>query len=328
MKKSLLLLLALVSFFMACETVVEVELPEQVPKLVPYAIVEADCTFIVRLSQSQSILSQQDVQFVPDAEILLYQDENEVDRLEPYGEDPELGIYQTSFRPSSGHTYTLKINKAGFSPVEAQTYLEPAVPIQTLRYDTVQYTYGYQDESGNYSEKTGTRLDEVWLTFKDRPEEDNYYEISVLQYEDRFVSEQQENGEYIITDTIATLLPQQITSEDPAVKDDSFFEDDDDWGDYSLFFTDELFAGKEYTIKFSMFLPSYYTRYNEQSPEYFIVLRNLNRDYYLYRKSYELQNETEDNPFAEPVPVFNNIEGGYGIFAGFSSDTETILLEE
>ncbi|MFP4340863.1 MAG: DUF4249 family protein [Cyclobacteriaceae bacterium] len=49
---------------------------------------------------------------------------------------------------------------------------------------------------------------------------------------------------------------------------------------------------------------------------------------YLCFQSTGLQLDTDGNPFAEPVPVYNNIMGGYGIFAGFSQDFTTILLDE
>jgi len=31
-----------------------------------------------------------------------------------------------------------------------------------------------------------------------------------------------------------------------------------------------------------------------------------------------------NDPFAEPVQVYNNIENGFGIFAGYAADVDTI----
>ena len=38
------------------------------------------------------------------------------------------------------------------------------------------------------------------------------------------------------------------------------------------------------------------------------------------------QLESQDRPFAEPVLVFNNIENGLGIFAGFNRSRDSILI--
>ena len=45
-------------------------------------------------------------------------------------------------------------------------------------------------------------------------------------------------------------------------------------------------------------------------------LHNISQDYYYYRRSLELYNQSSDNPFAQPVQVYSNIENGFGIFAG------------
>ena|SRR5690606_27443560 len=65
--------------------------------------------------------------------------------------------------------------------------------------------------------------------------------------------------------------------------------------------------------------------------EYYLVLQSVSRDYYLYEKSlYEhldaldLQDKFETSDFYTPsifkqvVPVYTNIQGGKGIFAGIS----------
>jgi len=42
------------------------------------------------------------------------------------------------------------------------------------------------------------------------------------------------------------------------------------------------------------------------------------RPYYLYHESIEKQNQTNGNPFAEPVIIYTNIQGGLGVFAAYN----------
>src|SRR5690606_17271812 len=62
---------------------------------------------------------------------------------------------------------------------------------------------------------------------------------------------------------------------------------------------------------------------------YRLRLGHLSEDYYRYLRSQELQEATEEHPFAEPVIVHSNIEGGVGIFAGYlEQDAAPIVLAE
>lgn len=46
-------------------------------------------------------------------------------------------------------------------------------------------------------------------------------------------------------------------------------------------------------------------------------MKKVSEAYFLYKETYALQQSVDGDPFAEPVTVFNNIENGYGIFAGY-----------
>jgi hypothetical protein len=50
----------------------------------------------------------------------------------------------------------------------------------------------------------------------------------------------------------------------------------------------------------------------------YVELRSITPDYYKYSSSLARQVLVRQDPFAEPIPIFNNIEGGYGNFSGFS----------
>lgn len=60
----------------------------------------------------------------------------------------------------------------------------------------------------------------------------------------------------------------------------------------------------------------------------FVELRSITEEYYKYQSSLARQLIVRQDPFAEPVTIFNNIEGGYGNFSGFSPDVSSSDLPE
>jgi hypothetical protein len=52
----------------------------------------------------------------------------------------------------------------------------------------------------------------------------------------------------------------------------------------------------------------------------YVELRTVTADYYKYHSSLARQLIVRKDPFAEPVTIFNNIEGGYGNFSGFNQN--------
>ena len=50
----------------------------------------------------------------------------------------------------------------------------------------------------------------------------------------------------------------------------------------------------------------------------YVELRTITEGYYKYHSSLTRQLIITQDPFAEPVTIFNNIEGGYGNFSGFT----------
>jgi len=52
-------------------------------------------------------------------------------------------------------------------------------------------------------------------------------------------------------------------------------------------------------------------------------LLHVTEDFYRYQQSIRLQQENDGNPFAQPVQVFSNVQGGYGLFAGAAASQWT-----
>lgn len=334
MKKILYFGLLFSLFISACETVVEVDIPRESPKIVVNSFIQPGNPVRVLLSQSQFVLSNRSLRNLPGAAVRLLEDGSPVATLEELElendgtvviDDLSQTVYFTDFTPTVGREYTIQVDKAGFDPVEATTFIKSAVPIQDLQYDTTVYEYSYFDGNTTIIQKQ-INLSDVQLSITDPGAENNYYEITVAQYVTQYRGAyNEEDGTYTITDTVTVLAPMYLNSDDPIVNEGDFFTGDDRYYGSSLIFPDEIFNGKSYTVRFNVETYSYS---EEPVKEYIVFLRSLDEAQYLYIRSTDLQSDTEGNPFAEPVPVYNNIENGYGIFASSSSDTVNILLEE
>ena len=87
----------------------------------------------------------------------------------------------------------------------------------------------------------------------------------------------------------------------------------------SLYLTDASFDGEKYTTRISVQLieAGWYTiedATNLAPVKISVHLSSISKDRYLFEKTLFTYRENEDNPFAEPVVVHENIEGGSGIF--------------
>jgi len=90
-----------------------------------------------------------------------------------------------------------------------------------------------------------------------------------------------------------------------------------------LLFNDDLFNNKEKTLRVEMQKSNLYTEYD--SLDLTIELFSLSYDAYMYFATSQEQMYA-GGPFSEPVVVYNNINEGYGIFAGYSISKNIIRV--
>ena len=305
----------------ACETVVDVDVPDHQPRLVSNVFLEAGKSITVALSSSQSILTKDPLQPVLGATLVLLEEGQTVATIE----EGELGIYYSSFKPLAGKTYTLQITKEGYEPVEAETFIRPPVPIQAIDYDTTVFQYTHFDDDGPVTEKNIT-LSEVRLTIDDPADERNYYELLLYSYENYIRAVYDNEGNYVTDDTVSGFVQQYIASNDPAMTDGGgdFLEGEDEVYGEALTFGDEFLNGKTYTLRFGM---SGSSGSGQEEGQFMVMLRSISEAQYRYFRSADLQYENDGNPFAEPVQVYSNVRNGYGIFTGFSADSVVINVK-
>ncbi len=288
-------------FFISCETVIDVNIPLEPTKLVINSTLIPGEPFRVNLSGSQHILDNGDYKSVSGAEIKIYENGQLLTTLP----DSTDGKYISgSFMPKAGKKYSIEARKNGFEAVTAEETLpEKSAKIISVKIDTVETNdFGYIEK----------RL-EFDIEIDDEGNTENYYEI-IVQRKTTGVRYDFSQEPPVITDTTISVRNLYLQSEDPGL------EEFQNYGQ-SIYFDDGLFNGKKYHMKISTNSERYYDSKDVLDDYYEIYLRNTSEAYYLYRRSTELQNWTEDDPFAQPVQVYNNINNGYGIFAGYNNET-------
>jgi len=152
-----------------------------------------------------------------------------------------------------------------------------------------------------YEDIYGSKYGKVSLSFQDDAKAKNYYEIVILNKDSSI------NQTFNLTSRVITL----DSESDPNFPG-------------TIFFTDELFNGQK--LDFNIFVNSY-------DPP-IIVLKNVSRNYYEFRKSLEAhfynQNVDRENIYelfkGDPVELYSNVYNGLGIFAGYTQDIKECTL--
>lgn len=316
-KSSMLVVSALV--FSACETVIDIDLPLEPTRLVVNSFISPDSTIGVRISKSKYVLDRANsFILVNDAQVILLEDGQEVTQLTTEGE----GWYTSSFLPQAGHRYTLRASAKGLETVEASSEISAVTPIIELTADTTLTENGLICTDGDCETIYATEF-RFKLRFTDAGSRNNFYEIlGYTTVSDSFpTSKMDEHG-----NPVFQASPQRyrttFSTSDPVVSNPGLSIEGDSFYGRSLLFTDEVFSGQDYTVDFST-ADTWYQKVTQIT----VVLRTLSEDQYLYLRSRALQASNEGDPFSEVVPVYNNIQNGFGIFAGYSADSVVVAVE-
>lgn len=265
--------------------IVEIDIPVHEPKpALKLELIAGQEQLLTLVSNSKGIVDPDSIYKVPDdAEVNVYKNGSIISNLQY---DP-IGLLYTStldspIADSAGDEYTLEAKLPGYETVTA-TQTMPAKPIITNA------TY----EIDGTIDSEGFRADEIIIDITDAaPNEINYYGAKL------FYIYYQINAS---GDTIASYRNDiYLDTNDPLIA----------YGNkYSLIFTDDAFSGGTFQIR----------GYTYNSPDVDVgievELHQLSKDAFFFERSLEQYYNSIDNPFAEPVTVHNNIEGGYGIFS-------------
>lgn len=313
MKKYIFLSLIILAAW-ACTKTIEFDDNGVGNLIVLNSIISPDSCISGDISQSTSILKGNRTGGFIDGTVELYENGNKVGQMNPL-----FGKFRfPEIKPISGNTYRIVVISGG-KQAEAETTIPEKVDLISV--DTV-----------SVSNEWGGRFLSCKLKIRDSSGED-FYRLVLLDesLNMSFNKDDSVKRRYYLYKSLYS-----VNSDDPVFKSvyNNFGSDVIDMGpdnQYSIF-PDDYFQGKEYSLQIPTlsFNNNYYDPANPNLDYYTkqiylrrtILIQKLSKGYYNYMKYLNLYNFYHDDPFAEPVPVYSNIENGAGIFGSFNNDTK------
>lgn len=317
--KSIFCCLALLCALSSCEQVIEPDLPEHTPRLVLHAFFTADGVWTAYVGRSSGILESRPLRerSVADASVELLAGDRVVEEMK-FLEAARVYAFEDSTL-EAGETYSLQVSAPGFATIRATDAIPKPVPTSILSYRTNTSVRSESEISDEFS---------IELEIQDPPGEANYYQISMYQ---------------VSTGRGIWRYEGILSTKDPSIRADNGVDESSVEGESfsgeAPYFKDTLFDGRTHELELTYggvsVLREDIARREEvaedgQEPsnlKTYLQVLYISAAYYEYLKTARLHDYTRDNPFAEPLSVYSNVENGYGIFAGYSSQTFELVLE-
>ncbi len=303
------ILIISILFFASCEKTIYIKIEDQGRKLVVNSIFASDDSIRVQLFESKYIMDGT-YEYLPveDASISLFENQTEIETVS----QNKPGNYLFYSKLTKGQQYSVVVNSTSYGTATAQSYL----PVES-KVDKIEYQLKLTSENEyRYIENAKFKVG-----FTDPGNIENFYQIRIFtKYEESIY----DPNTYEVIGSKYSKNYSSINSEDPSVYDQQPNID-------GIIFSDELFDGQQHTISFETdhfnFNYNYESESYSETVFYFIELNSLSKDMYNYYRSYSQYEDTKDNPFAEPVKVYNNIENGFGIFGGYTMAVDSVEID-
>ncbi|MDD3741292.1 MAG: DUF4249 family protein, partial [Bacteroidales bacterium] len=238
---------------------------------------------------------------IDDALVLLYEDDNLADTL-VYTEN---GLYVSEIIAKIGSAYRVEVFCKGHKTCCAYDTV-PDFPVLS----------GCIFSDSALIDKDGYYISKAELSINNIGTKTGYYEIKMYaRYFDGLGIE-----------NLSTLYFSQLNNSDPVILESGVSYLDNT----VLIFSNNLFLNESYI------LPIYYQDYNNQAGKYYsnydliVSMWAISPNYYKYKCSEIIQNYNGSGLFtpgnnlsAMPVSNYSNVENGFGIFAAYSTTTDT-----
>jgi len=319
-KKSIYII-PLIFFFASCEKVIQFNGPVTDPIVVVNSFVTPDSVVVAEVSLSRFFLSS-DATFdmVNNATVSLLVNGIQKENLK----FTSNGLYVGTYHPAVGDSISLLVQTPGKNNVSCSAVIEPQVsmifPPDTTSVITgasspivvVNKTTGVQDTIGNSFEKTLKFV----LKFNDDSNVQNYYRLVVFT---KTVTPYGAFSDYTFSfDDIVSGNANNTVGPPTSLTSNK----------YNVF-SDDLFNGKQYPLTFSVQNNANVYYPGKSVPgtqkEVYINLQSISKSYYLYLQT---RASIKSNTFfAEPVQVYNNVDGGIGILGSYTSNVRKLTLQ-
>jgi len=288
-----------------CERPVELPFDMPDPRLVVVCNFTGGAFFLVQVSKSRSALDQSPEEYIANARVDIYQDATFIETLElvPRGGEIRTPYYITrELKPKQGVVYTIRVEAPGFETVMAQSSIPEATEI---------ISFNLSDIMVGLTQNGDLRYDyNVELSFEDFPEEVNYYHLNL--YQQFLAFELFEGDTSLIDSTIHAVVFSNSINNNFVL---AYFKG-------GILFEDKAFQSNRIVVPVAV-------QINPQSQligKVYAELRTVSEEYYKFHQTLNQQQSNSGGVFNEPVIVYNNIENGHGIFAGYNAATDSVAV--
>ena len=284
--KIIILFITLLSV-VSCEKRIEIEIPEHQTKTVINCFFKPNEPLNVFAYKTVAITEPLSV-LVENANINLYKDAVFVETLQFRD-----SLYQSEHLIEEEAIYKITADLLNLDPISATNHAPtPPMLISTAFLGLI----ASNEWSNEY---------QISFEMEDDVNKENYYEAKLFVEYNNYISEYFE------------YPSSQVLGVD--FKHDTLLRDE------GVFFSDVLFNGNTQLIKGDFTIPKDLT-----IKKLTLKLRAVTKEYYTYSTTLgnHLNSQTGDDIFGyiEPIDMYSNIEGGYGIFAGYS-EVEQVLVD-
>jgi len=293
----------------SCYHIMDVEFPDTERKITVNSFIRPDTNIHVSVTYSKAPDDSKDY-YIPDASVTLFWDDSSVALTYK-----DSGIYTTDIRPRLNKSYKIIVKKND-TTVMAETYIPDTGFVVAVE---VKLETGYcPQEMQKYSDLN--------ITIKDNPEQDNYYEIFIPQHAVWDTS----NYFYVVNNNNI----QFFSVDDSVLIAEGYFPST---LSRRLIISDKYFDKNQITLHLHPLLSCGKTVIYDTvitDALLFLFVRSVSEDYYKYSKSYQwfinyMEGDVNAvNFISRPVNVYGNIEGGYGIFAGYVQWKKLMQIQE
>jgi len=318
---SVCLVISVVVLLSACETVIEIDPPDYDPELHIVSKFSPDSTWATQLTSTIPLSTEAEPTdiLVENASILIYDGDILVDRLIHDKKNPLWYVSSQNHTPELGTLYRIVVEAPGFTSVSATSMAPPSPVLFDAEIE----------EIDDFDDPFST--EEYWIRFSlENPPGLNYFAFSIFQ------------GGYADSSlgwTRYTLTTMHIIHDsrrwycryDDVLNPISIGTAEADER-CSIGILSDRSLQNQSRLDFELRTTYYeYLTEDEEPPNQdsrfvLLVVQSLSPEYMEYHSS--LENQYDYDGFEEAVNIYSNIDGGRGVFAGYSLTYQLFNLSE
>lgn len=336
MKRYIFFILTL-ALFTSCYQEINLDEYRTAPKIVINCAAFTDVPLTASVTRTWFYTENTPYVKLPNAKVELYVNDNFVEQMkwQPLKTETETrssvpdSVFASGYVPKGGDRIKIVASNPGYQTVYAEDVVPIKVPIVKIAYTAKKVDLGYK-ASYYYYDENGQMVDmsEYWeiiyrITFRDIPDQDNYYMIRIDKDgldEGRYGYG---GGYYIYAgiDYIDPILKEENTILDGSLGFDGLNNEN------GCLFTDRDIEGKEYTLRLKELTSS---RFSPKKRS--ITLYTISRSYYQYILSLQkvggstVEGGLGNLGFGEPIRIYSNVVDGTGILGTSQYDVRNIEI--